>query len=212
MIGLTAAVYSCFHLSLCRSCWAYYMTVGIYIYLFGGKLLLTFFIQRLQAFFICVTFFTFLKRFFIFGERFFIYGVCRMSRMTTIPPVTVHGASPPMHAAVFPNCTSREPSGEPRRVAEPLVRQSSLVSSYRRAQRCAVRRIVTSWRHGRTTHTRPHMIHLRPDCTVDQHRQRLPRDHSRANSVAPTLTLVTGTDDPAINNQLSLSLFHSRLV
>ena len=53
MIGLTAVVYSCFQIV---SCWAYYMRV---VYLFGGKLLLTFFIQRLQTFFIYVTFYVF---------------------------------------------------------------------------------------------------------------------------------------------------------
>ena len=30
--------------TFCVSCWAYYMRVGILVYLFGGKLLLTFFI------------------------------------------------------------------------------------------------------------------------------------------------------------------------
>ena len=45
-------------------CWAYYMRV---VYLFGGKLLLTFFVQR----FLFVSRFLRFLTFFILGERFF---------------------------------------------------------------------------------------------------------------------------------------------
>ena len=41
------------------ACWAYYMRVGMQVYLFGVKLLLTFFIQRLQTI-------LFLSRFYVF--------------------------------------------------------------------------------------------------------------------------------------------------
>ena len=44
------------------------VTVGISIYLFGGKLLLTFFIQRLR------TFFLFLSRFYVFLTFLFFGG------------------------------------------------------------------------------------------------------------------------------------------
>ena len=46
----------------------YYMRVGNYVYLCGEKLLLTFFIQRLQAFLFMSRF---LNVFFIFEQRFF---------------------------------------------------------------------------------------------------------------------------------------------
>ena len=44
------------------------------VYLFCGKLLLTFFIQRLQTFFIFVTFFTFFNVFYFEWNVFIIYG------------------------------------------------------------------------------------------------------------------------------------------
>jgi len=53
------------------SCWAYYIRVGIEVCLFGGKLMLTFFIQRLQTLFYFATFFTFFNVFLFLGERFF---------------------------------------------------------------------------------------------------------------------------------------------
>jgi len=43
------------------------------VYLFCGKLLLTFFIQRLQTFFIFVTFFTFFNVFYFEWNVFIIY-------------------------------------------------------------------------------------------------------------------------------------------
>jgi len=52
------------------SCWAYYTRVRNYVYLFGGKLLLTFIIQRLHTLFIFVTFLRFLT-FFLFWENVF---------------------------------------------------------------------------------------------------------------------------------------------
>ena len=61
---MTAVIWCCvFNLFLAESYQAYHA------YAFGGILLVMFFIQRLQTFFILVTFFTFLT-FLFFFERF----------------------------------------------------------------------------------------------------------------------------------------------
>ena len=68
MIGLSAVVYCCFQLSLCLA--GPIMRVGIYVHLFDRKLALTFFIQRLQTFFIFVMFLMFFNVFYFFGNVF----------------------------------------------------------------------------------------------------------------------------------------------
>ena len=57
------------------SCWAYYMRVGIQVYLFGWKITVNVFLFNVyKRFLIFVTFLTFFNVFFILGNVFFIYG------------------------------------------------------------------------------------------------------------------------------------------